>query len=329
VNQRYALYGSLGARWVTLDMKDASDRVSSTLVERLFRKTCLVKYLMASRSTSTRLPSGQVVPLVKFAPMGSALCFPVEALCFWALSVACITYADNSNTHDEHKLQRAIEGVRVYGDDLILRTEDYGAVMQMFPRVGLLFNEQKCCTSGSFRESCGVDAFKGVIVTPVRFRKVWDSRRKDTQQFLSYVEASNSLYDNGFWETAEYIREAVVRKYGELPVVDHHEPLSYLCFRRLTGSVRDSAAFPTKYCRKTQQVLIKTWVAESVYVYRKLSGYERMRWNLIKDPRHANNRADLSNDWKKFRPQESAMPVCMFPLRRRVTHKRRWCPRGQ
>jgi hypothetical protein len=329
INRRYALYGSLGAKWVTLDMKDASDRVSLALVKELFRDLPFLKHLLASRSESTKLPSGKIVPLRKFAPMGSALCFPVEAACFWALSVACITYFDADGVHDEQKLQRALEGVKVYGDDLILRTEDYGAVMQWLPTFGLRFNVSKCCTSGSFRESCGLDAFKGVSVTPVRFRKVWDSRRKDTQQFLSYVEVSNNLYGNNYWEAAEYIRELITRKYGELPVIDNDRPVSYLCYRRLTGSVRNSSEKLTlKWCKDTQQVLIKTWVSESIYKYCRLPSWERLRWHLIVQP-DPSNCADRGHGTPDGDILPRAMPVCMFPLRRRVTHKRRWCPFGQ
>jgi hypothetical protein len=88
VNRRYAYYGSLGGNWATLDMKDASDRVSTALVERLFAKTHVLPLLLATRSQETLLPDGTTVRLRKFAPMGSAVCFPVEALVFWRLELA-------------------------------------------------------------------------------------------------------------------------------------------------------------------------------------------------------------------------------------------------
>jgi len=325
VNQRYAMYGSLGARWVTLDMKDASDRVSLQLVETLFRDTHLLPYLLASRSASTKLPNGKIVQLNKFAPMGSALCFPVEALVFWALSVACSIHACPDAVLPRDKRRRALEGVRVYGDDLIMRTEDYGAAFQYFPKVGLMFNSKKCCTSGFFRESCGVDAYKGVNVTPVRYRTVWVPRSSATKQLLSSVEMSNHLYSHGYWETADLWMKLIIRKYGPVPIIDHNRPVGFICFRRLTSSVYDTVSLPTKLCRHTHRVLIKTLVPISPRYIRALTGYEKLRWKLIQPTSHiAADRCDLKTFAKTF-TAVPATEVRAFPLRRRVTHKRRWC----
>ena len=329
INQRYAMYGSLGANWVTLDMKDASDRVSLRLVETLFADTHLLKYLLAARSTHTCLPDGKIVRLNKFAPMGSALCFPVEALVFWALSVACSIHACQDPVHPRDKREWALSGVRVYGDDLIMRTEDYGAALQFFPRVGLMFNIQKCCTSGFFRESCGVDAYKGLNVSPVRYRTVWVPRSSATKQLLSSVEMSNHLYSHGYWETADYWMQLVVRKYGPIPIVDHDRPVSYICFRRLTSSVYDTVRLPTKFCKRTHRVLIKTLVPISPRFIRAMTGYEKLRWVLIQPT--SSTRAD-SADLKTFAKTFMVRPateVRAFPIRRRVTHKRRWCSHEQ
>lgn len=329
INQRYAMWGSLGAQWVTLDMKDASDRVSLQLVEFLFRDTHLLPYLLASRSTSTKLPNGKIVHLNKFAPMGSALCFPVESLVFWALSVACSIHACPDKVHAREKRERALQGVRVYGDDLIMRTEDYGAALQYFPKVGLMFNLQKCCTSGFFRESCGVDAYKGTNVTPVRYRTVWVPRSSATKQLLSSVELSNHLYENGYWETADLFMQLVVRKYGPIPIVDHNRPVSYICFRRLTSSVYESVSLPTKYCTKHHRVLIKTLTVISPRYYRALTGYEKLRWILI---RPSSSTRAVGHCLRTLAREFVATPVIevrAFPLRRRVTHKRRWCSHEQ
>lgn len=153
VNRRLALRGSTEESnfLVTLDMKDASDRVHSTLVRILFPNTW-VAALMAARSTATRLPNGEVVQLHKFAPMGSATCFPVEALIFWALSTATIIDSSNSLTINGravtttpfatlNMLFRGLErcgtpacdrAVYVYGDDIILHREDYTVVERTF-----------------------------------------------------------------------------------------------------------------------------------------------------------------------------------------------------
>lgn len=246
INQYLALAGSRTGRFVTLDMKDASDRVSLRLVEELFAGTSLLQALIACRSDMTRLPDGRVVSMAKFAPMGSAVCFPVEALCFWALAVSVLTLNGRYCTRGEN-LAYGLNHVWVYGDDIIMREEDYSLVLQYFPKVGLKFNESKCCTRGFFRESCGVDAFKGEDVTPIRLRTRWSSRnRLDASELCSYVALGNALYSHGYWSTASMIVELVEARYGPLPYYEHTHggrPTN-LSKDRLVAAIRTGAELP-------------------------------------------------------------------------------------
>jgi len=207
-------------------MKDASDRVSLKLVEKLFSGTSLYEALIASRSEYTRLPDGKVVRLSTFAPMGSAVCFPIEALCFYALAVAVL------HLHLHRGLKHPV--VYVYGDDIIVEREAYPLLLQYFPKVGLKFNLEKCCVAGFFRESCGCDAFMGVDVTPIRLRTTWSHRSiRDASELVSYIELSNSLWDAGYWGVATMIEQMVEDRYGRLPYV--RQKYSY---RDLAGRIR-------------------------------------------------------------------------------------------
>jgi len=219
VNQRLALLGSISGDYVTLDMKEASDRVSTELVTQLFQGTPLLEGLLATRSGFTKLPDGRVIALKKFAPMGSALCFPVEAFVFYALAVAVL------RVHARYTWRKAMESVWVYGDDLIILGKDFPLILQHLPKFGLLFNEGKCCTAGFFRESCGCDAFKGVDVTPIKLRSVWDTskRRTDPGGLASYVSYSNSLYLAGYYEASQFIEDAVRKVY---PFVPHNNDVN-------------------------------------------------------------------------------------------------------
>jgi len=217
INRSLALSSSRTGKYVTLDMKDASDRVTLKLVERLFSGTELLSALKACRSSFTRLPDGKEVRLSTFAPMGSAVCFPIEALCFYALAVSVL------HMHG----RRGDPDVYVYGDDIIVKREDYPLLLQYFPLVGLRFNEAKCCVAGFFRESCGCDAFMGVDVTPTRLRATWNHRDvREASELLSYVELSNALHIKGYWGTSTMIQRMVERRYGVLPYV--REPYKYL-----------------------------------------------------------------------------------------------------
>jgi len=116
--------------------------------------------------------------------------------------------------------RKARKMVYVYGDDLIVDREVYPILLQILPRYGLMFNQDKCCTSGFFRESCGCDAYRGVDVTPLRMKKVWNHRRVDAQVMSSYVALSNAAYRKGYHRLASQIEALVESKLGKLPYSD-------------------------------------------------------------------------------------------------------------
>jgi hypothetical protein len=262
VNGRLALLGSKNLNWVTLDMKEASDRVSCWLVRELFSKVpSLCEALFATRSTHTRLPSGQVVRLKKFAPMGSCLCFPVEAVVFYALAVTSIIRARRrAGTRKSPRAlrQSAMGAVYVYGDDIIVRSEDYASVLQDLPTVGLLFNDAKCCTAGSFRESCGVDAFNGVNVTPLRIKKVYDVHRNvRAETFVAYVAYSNAMYARGYKRVASHLASLVENRIGPLPITYRQE--GYLSLIRPVRTIQPGPRSKVRFNSDLMRWEIRAW----------------------------------------------------------------------
>jgi len=214
VNQRLSLDGSLNNEWSTLDMKEASDRVSLALVKELFPPLWYAS-LTAARTEATMLPDGTVLKLNKFAPMGSAVCFPVESLIFWALSVCAISYGKGRSCRRE-----AIRSVFVYGDDIICSTKDQSTIRQTLPLFGLLFNESKCCIGKSFRESCGVDAFRGVDVTPLKLRSIWCFSLSGSD-YASWVAYCNSFCSRGLFNACDYLA-GFIQRVRRTPYADHH-----------------------------------------------------------------------------------------------------------
>lgn len=152
INQRLAYESSISQKYATIDLKDASDLVSWELVQQVFPSEW-VDALRATRSAFAELPD-EMVELKKFAPMGSALCFPVEAIIFYSICRLV--------THQ----------VWVYGDDIIVPTEKAVQVMDLLESYGLRINRDKSLYRGFFRESCGGDFYKGYNITPIRCKSV-------------------------------------------------------------------------------------------------------------------------------------------------------------
>lgn len=180
VNQQQAFLGSITRDTSTLDLKDASDLLSMSLVEMLFPSNW-VAALKACRSEQTKLPDGTLVTLSKHAPMGSACCFPVMALSIWALLTAYTNY--DAIRRGGHLRKRKLPvRVYVYGDDIIIPTSFAEGGMGLLEAVGLAVNRDKSFVSGHFRESCGKEYYRGVDVTPCRLRALpnddYDSRMK-------------------------------------------------------------------------------------------------------------------------------------------------------
>lgn len=210
VNRDLAQVSSLTGEYATIDLKDASDRVSLQLVEYLI-PTRVYKALRASRSEGTLLPDGSVLPLNKFAPMGSALCFPVEALLFWSICVSAIS------TLSGQYYRRVAHLVKVYGDDIIVPVEYFEEVVRALELCGLRVNRDKCFHQGDFRESCGMDAYLGVDVTPIRIHTLWSGKPSDGSALTSWTAYANELCARGWFGTSGYMFDLVDRLYGKLP----------------------------------------------------------------------------------------------------------------
>lgn len=277
INRRLALRSSTTQRFATLDLQDASDRVSLELVRRVFAHTPqLLRALEATRSSATLLPNGEVVHLKKFAPMGSALCFPVEAYIFWVIIVA-------SSVLDENlPLKKAARRVYVYGDDIIVPTKWALRSMHALESVGLKVNRQKSCITGSFRESCGMDAFKGVPVTPIRLKKRYSNRSSDGTVLSSYSSIANALEKAGYGGVASLIWKKLEKTYGVIPYGTSQA--SYPCREvqsPVEATIKNRRLFRFRWNRRYQRV--EFWLPRVLPVSResKLDGWTRALRDLV------------------------------------------------
>jgi hypothetical protein len=217
VNRRLALENSYNGKFGTYDMKEASDRVSMWLVRKLFGYGSIGESLMAVRSDFTQLPDGHRIRLKKYAPMGSAVCFPVEALAFWSLAVGSVRDIVSE------KSLRDLPEIYVYGDDIIACDSDYRMFSPIFKELFLEFNEDKCCTGRFFRESCGMDAFMAEDVTPTRIKTAIENASPSAS--LSHCAYINALWGKGYRSTGDLLATALEQKLGPIPRTTNCESL--------------------------------------------------------------------------------------------------------
>lgn len=205
----YALKGSRDGSLATIDLSSASDSVTLQLVKDIFGNTSLCRWLLATRSTHT-LIDNERLRISKFAPMGSACCFPVECLIFMGIVLATVAM----KTGRLPNLSKYL----VYGDDIICPSVHAPDIIESLTDLGFSVNTDKTYFSGYFRESCGVDAWHGHDVTPLKvkdFSFPFDGSRPCSYEHHSRVIAYlNSLWCRGYWKTRSFL----LGKYLVVPI---------------------------------------------------------------------------------------------------------------
>lgn len=192
----------------SIDLSDASDYVSRRLVWQLFPQEWR-EFLFAFRSAFID-SAGVRYPLRAFAPMGSALCFPIEAIVHWAAVKAA-----QLDLPKEYRKEFS-----VYGDDIIVHSVVAGSVLTALRSLGLNPNDRKCFINRAFRESCGLDLFlseeRQFDVTPAYVRSPL-SGHSNIQALLQLALVQNHLYEYGHKESADFLHRYIMRYCPGLP----------------------------------------------------------------------------------------------------------------
>jgi len=222
-NQELALVGSLYGNLATLDLSEASDRVSNQLVRDLFRSwPWLNGAVDASRSRKAEVLVGEEkfnLRLAKFASMGSGLTFDVEAMVFLTLVFVAIQ-RDLNRTLTRRDVKRLVGSVRVYGDDIIVPVDYVHTVVSVLEDFGLRVNRGKSFWTGRFRESCGKDYYHGHDVSIVRYRgSKFPTQRQHATEFNKLSVFRNQCYFAGYWQTARWIDDHLLKVFRHYPVV--------------------------------------------------------------------------------------------------------------
>jgi hypothetical protein len=224
-NQAMARKGSKDGTLATLDLSEASDRVSCLHVRLLLANhPHLREAVMASRSPKADVPGHGVITLTKFASMGSALTFPIEAMVFLTITFLGIERALNT-TLTMKDVKRLHHAVRVYGDDIIVPVDFVDHVVQALQDFGLVVNEGKSFWTGKFRESCGKEYYDGEDVSIVRVRRMFPTKRGHAQEVISIVSLRNQLYWSGYWQTVKWLDGYIGKLLKHFPMVLPSSPV--------------------------------------------------------------------------------------------------------
>lgn len=233
---------SLDGKLATVDLSDASDRLTCWTVERMLRRNqSLLHALHAARTRWLRTEWNGVrddLKLKKFASQGTAVTFPIQSLVFLIIALtSCI-----EGTPTLRKLKRLAGQVRVYGDDIILPTRGYGRLRTIMEALELKVNPDKSFDRGYFRESCGQDSFKGFCVTPVKPKFLVADGPASCQ---AVIDTTNNLFNKGYWHASNSLRST-------LPVrVQHGQPIV---------GIRDAEQQGfTSFCGSDERHLKKRW----------------------------------------------------------------------
>jgi hypothetical protein len=208
-SREYARLGSIDARYATIDFSSASDSVTVPIVAAIFEETEFQELLLDTRSTTALMPDDTIVPLTKFAPMGSATCFAVMDIMFLSI---CELAVRRSKGRPGRKGDYV-----VYGDDVTIRADCLEQFLEICSALYLEINREKSYSTQTgmlYRESCGIECLDGRDITPLRYSRFQEPLvvatapvRRDWWE--STVDLMNRCFSHGLWQTRSVIVELI------------------------------------------------------------------------------------------------------------------------
>lgn len=329
-SQALVLRASLDRKLATVDLSDASDRLSCWTVERIFRRSSSV--LFALHAARTRHLRDEVssekgfLRLKKFATQGTATTFPVQSIVFLCLALgACIKGKPTIS-----KIRRLVGQVRVYGDDIIIPSRGYEQLVRAMELLGLKVNMAKSYVSGHFRESCGVDGYKGYDVTPIKPKTLVANSPASRQ---AVVDISNNLFLKGYWYASDSLIALLPPRLrrGVRVVAQRHAGFSGLA----SYSESDESHLTTRWNSRLHRYEVRVWGLSPRTPKRPRDG-----WDVLLDFMSSEHHHELARmvsqygdtrkarDGFRWEPQNAASRVHASQPRQawRQSMDRRWEP---
>jgi len=278
-NQEMARRGASDRSLATLDLSEASDRVSNEHVRQLLSHTPhLFRSVDACRSRKARVldkVSGldQTIRLAKFASMGSALCFPMEAFVF--TTVVFLGIQKSLGYQLTQKDIKSFYGrVRVYGDDIIVPTNHASIVAEVLESYGFKVNRDKSFWTGMFRESCGKEYFNKTDVSISRVRSMPPVNNENVKELVSWSALRNQLAKFAFTRSVGFIDE-LISSMIPYPRVRENSPI--------LGRIELSGIYDVhRHDRNTQRPLVRGVLVTANLPENSISGWHALLKHYLK-----------------------------------------------
>lgn len=283
-NQRLALSASRTNSHATVDLSSASDRLTCRLIERIFRsrKDLLVAFNSCRTHRIIQVlddASPMCMDLKKFSTMGSAVTFPVQSIVFAILAIGSVISSRGWRVNQD-SIDRASREVLVFGDDSIIPDDSFECYTTVLTTLSLKVNADKTFRTGKFRESCGVEAFDGYDVTPIRLRTTVEPAKP--LSVVSLVDTANNLFLKGYWRCSSLI-DKLVAHWG-IPNKRHDSgAFGRICFSDMSSLLLAKARWDRDlhkwYIRATTSV-----ASEKTSRTAEPNGWPRLLQYFLEDP---------------------------------------------
>jgi len=210
-NRALAMAGSLDGSYGTIDLTSASDTIAYQLMKNSIPASQF-SLLDGLRSKSATLPNGTELELQMFSTMGNAFTFPLMTAIFAAVVEASYQLLGIPFRKGRHA------NWAVNGDDIIVEAKAYDTVTRLLSILGFVPNLSKSFNEGFFRESCGVDAFKGRDIRGVYIKTL--KSPQDAISALNRLVGWSAEWDIPLPNTCAFLRNKCKRS---LFLVPFHE----------------------------------------------------------------------------------------------------------
>lgn len=188
-NRDMCFEGSAFGHYATIDLSSASDSLSRSFARECFpldvfsdMEKYLAKYMQVPNERNAR-------KVHMFSTSGSALTFPCESIVFFAICYECTEIVQTY-------LGQKLLPPRCFGDDMVVDNRVYDTVIDVLTTLRFFVNNEKSFGGvTTYRESCGVEYFRGLRLDSNYFpRADLDWFNKLPQALASLCSLQHKLY---------------------------------------------------------------------------------------------------------------------------------------